>query len=474
MMTSPLLASGNASAPITPPVAPGRLPGIGHLPFLVQDPMGFMRSLLPIGDVVRIYLGSRPMYVVNSLDLVFDVLVTSVENYKRGVIFEKAERVLGQGLTVSEGEVHLKHRKMIQPVLQRHQVDRYSSVMIDVAQEIVGSWTRSDAVDVNQRMHALGMDMFCRALFRNQLAADAAARVKQATPSFMAGIIAQSLYPAEWLEKLPLPVNRRFGVARSQMESAVAEIVRVYRSSEMPAHTPTNTPQDDGQAILSMLMAMRDEQSGQGMNDSQLRDEIINLVVAGAEAPGTTLAWLFYELSQRPDIEQEMRKELAAELGDSPLTVASLKGLSFTRAIIKETLRLHTPTWLLTRRAVQAAQLGGYLIPAGAEVAFSLTTLHRCSSEYTNSTRFEPRRWLDDRSAKLSRSAYLPFAAGKHRCLGEHFSQQVLLIALVTIAQKWQLRMTPGAQVREECVALVQAQGLRMDFLSRPARHTVN
>lgn len=466
MMTSPLIASGNASAPVTPPVVPGRLPGVGHLPFLMQDPMGFMRSLLPVGGVVRIYLGSRPMYVVNSLDLVFDVLVTDVENYKRGVIFEKAERVLGQGLTVSEGEVHLKHRKMIQPVLQKQQVDRYSTVMIDVAQEIVGSWTPSRSVDVNQRMHALGMDMFCRALFRNQLAADAASRVKQATPSFMAGIIAQSLYPADWFEKLPLGVNRRFNVARSQMESAVEEIVKVYRSSE--------TPQDGAQAILSMLMGMRDEQSGQGMDDSQLRDEIINLVVAGAEAPGTTLAWLFYELAQRPDIEQEMRKEIANELGDRPLTVASLKGLSFTRAIIKETLRLHTPTWLLTRRAVKAAQLGGYYIPAGAEIAFSLTTLHRCSSEYEDPSRFEPRRWLDERSAKLSRSAYMPFAAGKHRCLGEHFSQQVMLIALVAIAQKWQLRMTPGAQVREECVALVQAQGLRMDLTAGPGAYAAN
>lgn len=466
MMTSPLIASGNTSTPVTPPVAPGRLPGIGHLPFLMQDPMGFMRSLLPVGGVVRIYLGSRPMYVVNSLDLVFDVLVTDVENYKRGVIFEKAERVLGQGLTVSEGETHLKHRKMIQPILQRHQVDRYSQVMIDVAQELVGSWTRSSGVDVNQRMHGLGMDMFCQALFRNQLAADAAARVKQATPSFMAGIIAQSLYPAEWLEKLPLPVNRRFNVARAQMESAIAEIVRVYRSSE--------APQDDGQAILSMLMGMRDEHSGQGMNDSQLRDEIINLVVAGAEAPGTTLAWLFYELSQRPDIEQEMRKEIAAELGDRPLMVASLKGLSFTKAIIKETLRMHTPTWLLTRRAEKAGRLGGYRIPAGAEVAFSLTTLHRSCPEYENAARFEPRRWMDERSAKLSRSAYMPFAAGKHRCLGEHFSQQVMLIALVTIARQWQLRMTPGTQVREECVALVQAQGLRMDLLAKPEGYTVN
>lgn len=466
MMTSAPIVSVNALAPTPPPVAPGRLPGIGHLPALLADPLGFMRSLLPIAEVVRIYLGSRSMYVINSLDLVHDVLVADVENYPRGVIFEKAERVLGQGLTVCEGEIHRRNRKLIQPVLLRPQVERYTTAMIEVASDIVGSWTAGQPVDVNSRMHALGMDMFSRALFRNQLAADAAARVKQATPSFMAGIVAQSLYPAEWFEKLPLPVNRRFSVARSQMESAVDEIIDVYRQDD--------APQDDGHAILGMLMQMRDEQSGKGMNDAQLRDEIINLVVAGAEAPGTTLAWLFYELAQRPEIEQAMLKEIDAEIGEQPLTVANLKGLPFTRSIIKETLRLHTPTWLLTRRAARAAQLGGFQIPAGAEIAFSLTTLHRYSSEYDRSTRFEPQRWMDERSSKLSRSAYMPFAMGKHRCLGEHFSTQVMLIALVTIARRFRLKMLPGTQVQEACVALVQAQGLTMELAAQSPRHVVN
>ncbi|MEO3777910.1 cytochrome P450 [Micromonospora sp. B11E3] len=447
MTTSPSLLDTSHGA--TPPVAPHRLPGVGHLPALLRSPLDFMASLLPLGDVVTIYLGRRPVHVVNSLDLVDDILVARVENFTRGIIFDKAAKVLGQGLVVAEGDLHHRQRRLVQPALHRRRIAQYTDAMVAEAEVKTGAWVPGTAFDMNRQMHSLGLDMFTRALFSSELADTAASQVKEATWAFMAGIVAQSLYPATWFEKLPFPVNRRFNRARSQMTAAVDDIVSRYEARKGDG--------GDRMTILDMVMDVQDQ-----MGPEQLRDEVVNLVVSGAEAPGTTLSWLFHELDQCPEVERRVYEEVCDKIGDAPLTFENLNTLEYTWSVVKETIRLHTPTWLLTRRAVQAADLGGYRIEAGADIAFSLTTLHRDSKHFDHGMRFDPARWLDGRTADLPRAAFMPFATGKHGCLGEHFAQHVILIAAVTIIRRWRMERAPGCRVREVPVALVQADGLSM------------
>lgn len=336
-------------------MAPGRLPLLGHLPALVRNPIGFLHSLTSGPEVTTIYIGTRPMYVANTLDLVYEMLVTRVEDYRRGIIFEKAEKVLGKGLTVLEGDVHKKQRKMIQPALTQRQIAGYTQAMVEVAEARASAWQPGVPLDANEELHDLGMELFSRALFRAEFAVAATERVKKATPAFMAGIIAHSLYPAQWMEKLPIGINRRFNVARPQMESAVNDVIARYRGADV-------TGAED-KSILAMLMAAVESDTGQRMDDGQLRDEVVNLVVAGAEAPGTTLAWFFHEVAQHPEIEKRMVAEIDEVLGTDSLTVENLMRLEYTTMMVKETLRLHTPTWLLTRRAGRDLELGGYRIP---------------------------------------------------------------------------------------------------------------
>jgi cytochrome P450 len=192
-----------------------------------------------------------------------------------------------------------------------------------------------------------------------------------------------------------------------------------------------------------------------------LRDEVVNLVVAGAEAPGTSLAWLFHELSIHPDVEERVAAEVSGALQGRRLGIDDLANLPFTAAVVKETLRLHTPTWFLSRHTLDPTTLGGYHLPEDAEIAFSLTLLHRHSAHYDDPAAFDPERWLDGRTDDLPQSAYLPFGAGKHGCLGESFTQQVMTVATATIVQRWRLVRT-GPAPTEVPVALVQAKGLHL------------
>ncbi len=439
-----------------PPVAPGRLPGIGHLAALLRDRLAFMKSLPALANVVRIYLGRRPMYVLNSHELVRTIMVSEAGKCRRGVIFEKAGKVLGKGLICAEGEAHRQQRRLLQPAFHQQPIGRYSTVMIEVAAAESRSWEPGQAFDVNSRMHDLGLEMQCRALFRTEFAAGAAARVKQATSGMMAGIAAQALYPAQWLEKLPLPVNRRFNAALPQMRKAVNEIIASYRKAGIV----------EGD-VLAMLMTAQDQETGHGMSDEQLRDEVINLMAAGSEAVPPTLSWVFHELALHPDVEQLLVEELIAELGEEPVSFEDLTHLKYTSAVLNEVLRLHPPTWILMRRAEHSLNLGEFQIPAGAEVAFSPTALHLDPAMYDDPLRFDPLRWLDGRTANLPHTAYMPFGMGKHRCLGEAFAITEVLVAVATIARQWRLIHKPGTRVRELPWATVQPGGLIMYPVAR-------
>ncbi|MEV5678200.1 cytochrome P450 [Streptomyces sp. NPDC052069] len=452
-------APGDPPALPAPPVVPGRLPVLGHLATMLRDPLGFMASLLPLADVVTIYVGRRPVHVANSLDLVHSMLVTDAGHFTRGLLFEKAEKVVGPGLTMVEGEPHRRQRKLVQPAFGPGRIEQYTHSMIELAAARVGSWQPGRTMDVDRQMYDLGVDIFTRVLFRGALDADSAAQVKQATAGIMAGMVAHALYPAEWMEKLPIPLNRRFRRADAQMTDAVDRIIAHYRHADAAGH--------DGAAMLDVLMAEGELTTGQRMSGTELRTEIVHLLVAGAEGPGASLAWLFHELSRHPDIERQLVDELTTVLGEGPLTLENLARLTFTRAVVKESLRVHAPTWLLTRRTEDCVDLGGYRIPAGGEVAFSLTTLHRHAPQYENPGRFDPQRWLDGRTAHLPRSAYMPFGTGKHKCVGDHFTLQVVLVCVATIARQWRLVPKPGIRVRERPVALVRPGGLLMDVVAR-------
>ncbi len=434
-----------------PPVAPGRLPGIGHLAVMLRNPLAFMRSLPQVADVVTIHLGWRPMYVVNSHDLVRAMLTSEAGNCTRGFIFEKAGKIFGRSVIVSDGELHKRQRRLVQPAFHHQQIARYATVMIDAVAAKVRSWEPGQAFDVNSQMHDLGLEVLCRALFRTELAADAATRVKQAFPGIVAGITAQALYPMQWLEKLPLPVNRRFKAAVPQLRQVVDEIIASYRD--------TGTAEND---VLAMLMAAQDQETGHRMSDEQLRDEVVTLLVAGAETVSTSLAWLFHELARNLDVEQSLVEELTAELGDAPLRFEDLARLKYTSAVVNETLRLHTPNWILTRRAGHSLDLGGFSIPAGGELAFSLTTLHRDPALYDSPMQFDPLRWLDGRTANLPRGAFMPFGVGKHKCLGDVFALQEMVVAVATITRRWHLIHKPGIKVRELPWTTVQPSGLTM------------
>ncbi|MEK8146493.1 cytochrome P450 [Streptomyces sp. M10(2022)] len=192
------------------------------------------------------------------------------------------------------------------------------------------------------------------------------------------------------------PANRRFDTARRELRSLVESLVRTHAQDTF-----------DRGDVLSRLIAARDPDSGQPMDPDQIRDEAMTFLTAGIETVSTTLTWLYHELAQHPGVQKCLHAEIDEVLGSRPVTYDDLPQLPYTQSVVRETLRLHSPAWMLMRRPAAPTVLGGVTFPAGAELLCSPATIHRDPALYPQPMHFAPDRWL---SADACGPAFLPSA----------------------------------------------------------------
>ncbi|GHF72821.1 hypothetical protein GCM10018790_58390 [Kitasatospora xanthocidica] len=446
-----------------PPLAPGALPGLGHAAALLRDPLGFLGSLARHGGVVRIRLGPRTVCVVTDARLVHTLLVALAHDCPRGAVQDTLRTAFGDGLLMSEGQAHRDRRRTLQPAFGPDRMGEYLAVMHQVTEERAGRWRPGQVLDVAKEMNHLALEIVTRSLFDARLSEDATLAFHRALPDMVKGQIVQSLYPKPSLARLPLPVNRRFDAAVRVLNRVVDQAVDGRTAS---------TRSEDGRATLpALLRAATDPATGRPLTEADVRSEAITMFGAGTETVSTTLTWLLDELLRHPEVEARVLAELDQHLpaGTVP-TPEALARLSYTRGVTQEVVRLHAPNAFLMRTARVPVELGPYRIPAGTELLYSLTALHRDPVRYPEPLRFRPDRWRDGGGA--GRPSFLPFGAGKHKCIGEAFAWAELTVAAAAILRRWRPEALPGSRAREVVWTTVQAQGLRVRLAPREQRAT--
>ena len=226
--------------------------------------------------------------------------------------------------------------------------------------------------------------------------------------------------------------HRAIGVLDEIVLSLIAERRRLAK------------PPDD---LLSMLIAARDETGTERMSDQQLRDELLTLILAGHETTANALSWTFYLLAQHPEVEQHLAREVDEVTGGAPLRLEDLSSLTYTEAVLKESMRLYPPAWIIERQALSSDTVGGYEIGADCIVAISPWILHRDPAHYPNPKRFDPQRFSAEACAQRRKHAYLPFGAGPRTCIGNAFAMMEAKIVLATLAGRFVVKTRPGLRV---------------------------
>jgi len=414
-----------------PPGPRARYPG-QHLVSFARDRLGFLRSLATRGDIVHIRLGNQHFVILNNPEYTKQILVTDNRNFLKGRGLERAKLLLGEGLLTSEGTFHLRQRRLAQPAFHRERIDGYARVMVEYAARTCNRWTDAAAIDVHQEMTRLTLGIAGKTLFNADVEGESREIGESLTAAF--DVFNLALLPfAELMDHLPLPWTLRFKAARRRLDDIIYRIIAERRARL-----------GDRGDLLSMLMAAQDSEGDGGrMTDTQLRDEIMTILLAGYETTANALTWTAYLLSQNLEAEARMHAEVDSVLQSRLPSMADVQRLPYTRMVFAESLRLYPPAWVLGYRAIKAFALGEYEIPSRTIVIMSPFITQRDARYFPAPERFDPERWTPEAVAERPRFAYFPFGGGPRQCIGEQFAWTEGVLLLATIGQKWRLRLAP-------------------------------
>ncbi|WP_034270903.1 cytochrome P450 [Actinospica robiniae] len=200
-----------------------------------------------------------------------------------------------------------------------------------------------------------------------------------------------------------------------------------------------------------------------------MADQLATLTDAWRDGEPVDVMAALYGLTGRiaghADVEARLHKEIDSVLGGRAPVVADVPDLPYTARIITETLRLYPPGWFFTRSTAVDCELVGAHLPAGTIVAYSPYPIHRLPGLDPDPGRFDPDRWQGPDGAAAepaARGAFIPFAAGRRKCIGEDFASAEAVLALATLANRWVLCPAPGARVRPSVGATMAPRDLRM------------
>ena len=400
-----------------------------------RDPPEFLLALArEHGDVARFRWGRSDEFLLNNPDYTQRVLVTEQRAFMKGQALQEAKRILGEGLLTSEGELHVRQRRLLQPFFHQRRVDTYARTMVEQAERVSARWEDGQVVDAHREMARLTLAIVGRTLFDADVEGEAA-EIGVALTDALDSIKTLMVPGSSALEALPIPAMRRLRRSRERLDRTIYALLRERREN--------GTGRDD---LLSLLVEARDE-SGAGMSDEQIRDEAMTLFLAGHETTAAALTWTWHLLGAHPDVEARLHAEVdAIPAGRSP-AIEDLAELRYAHMVLSEALRLYPPAWIVGRRALVDFEVGGYVVPARAIVVLSPYVSHRDPRWFPEPDRFDPERWTDAASGERPRWTYFPFGGGARTCIGEAFAWTEAKLLLATLAQDWRLRPVPGHRV---------------------------
>jgi cytochrome P450 len=425
--------------------APGiRYPTAFHFLFAARrDPLGLLLAAArEYGDVVRFDAWPYVIHMLYHPDHIKYVLQENNRNYWKGNLIGRVKPLIGEGLFTSEGDFWRRQRRLAQPAFHRQRIESFATIMSTAGTRMLEAWAAPAAdgtpIDFMEHMSRVTLRIVGQALFGIDLVGEAAG-VGRAMLSALKFVSEEafSLFPSVLM--IPTPRNLRFRRARAELDRVVLGIIEGRRRSGA-----------GGDDLLAMLMEARDEDTGEGMSDRQLRDEIMTFVLAGHETTAVTLAWACLLLAQHPEVGDRVRREVSTVLAGRTPALADLPRLELTRRVIDETLRLYPPVAVISRESYAADEIGGYAIPAKSGAMLSPYVTHRHPAFWPDPEHFDPERFTPEQVAARPRFAYFPFSGGPRLCIGNEFALMEAQILLATIMQRYRVDVAPGHVVQEE------------------------
>lgn len=412
-------------------------------------------------DISCLSIGSRLVFQVNHPDLIQDILITHDWNFVKGRALRASRPVLGDGLLTSEGELHRRQRRLVQPAFHSQRLASYANVMVECAASARDNWAEGSVIAIDQEMMRLTLQIVGRTLFSADLQNDAAGVGESLGRSLHLFLMLNSPL-TQLLPPLRRLAERKASRVRTEIAAVVQKVINEHR--EHP---------DRYDDMLSMLLRSTDEGGTGYMSDELLLDESLTLFLAGHETTANALTWTWYLLAQHPEAVTQMHAELDRVLAGRLPTLDDIPQLDFTSRVFHEALRIYPPAWIIAREAVTEYRLGDMSIPSGSTLVMSPFAMHRDERFWPDAERFDPDRWKQEANAgPRPRFTFFPFGAGTRACIGEHFAMMEGVLLLATLAKRWRFHLLPGQTVElwpQITLRPRHAVQMRLESQSRPA-----
>jgi len=422
------------------------MPVLGCIPWLARDPLGFfLNSALQGGPVVELNLVRARTYLVSAPDDIKRILVDNNKNYLKA--YDITKPVFGNGLINSDGDLWLRQRRLMQPSFSRQMMAEYLPVMAQATQEMIERWRAEPGArrDISAEIMLLTQTIILRTMFSTDIGGGSK-EIAQDFNTALEYFNSFLLSPGEFIHKLPTPTNLRFKRAIVRLENLVYRIIAERRQQG-------STERRD---LLAAMMEARDPETGAAMSDKQMRDEVMTIFLAGHETTASLLGWTISLLAQHPEVEAQVRAEMAQVLGGRTPSLDEAGKLTFTRQVLDEALRLYPPAWMFARLLVDDDTLGGFTLPGKVVLMLSPYVTHRLPEYWPEPAAFRPERFTVEQVNARPRYAYFPFGGGPRQCIGMPFALLEAPLILSMVMQAFKLEAIPGQVMQPRPVATLR------------------
>jgi cytochrome P450 len=410
--------------------------GSGYL--LRDDTIGTIRKFISkYGDIFSLSLPLSKVVVVSNPEYARYVLLDNNKNYRKSLAYDILKMLLGNGLLTSEGDFWKKQRKLIQPAFHKRKLESMTGMMIERAEHWVEKLTKyadsGEYIDIAPEMTALTLDVISKAIFSSGVEEKAELVGRQIT-LLNEYAIEKLNQPFRLPALFPTPFNIRERKAIDILDTVIYEIIDKRRKE--------GVSKDD---LLSMLIDARDEETGEAMNNKQLRDEVMTIFIAGNETSSNALAWTLYLLSQNPEAEKKMVAEIDEKLNSGlQLNFSNIHEFHYVKMVIEESMRIYPPAWSVGRRNIEDDEIGGYKIAKNTNVLVPIMFFHHSEKYWEEPEKFIPERFSPEKRNQIDRYVYFPFGGGPRLCIGNNFAMMEMQIILIQFYRNFHFSLKEG------------------------------
>lgn len=386
------------------------------------------------GDVCEVSFTGIKSYFIHDPEVIKEILTTQGPKMKRTYFFKAFRKFLGKGLFTIDGDEHKQQRKLIKPAFYPQRIEEYANAMVACANEETANWKDGETININQAMTRITLKVITKTLFGSGLSNEVIVSVEKNVQALLLltnNILQNPFYVYCLIHEIKIPIVNKFFKLKVELDKVIHSIISSYRrEGDM-------TKKD----LLTMLLDAKDEDTGTGMTDEQIRDEVMTFFLAGHETTKVALTWTFYLIGKHPEIEKQFYEEIRTKIQNRLPQASDYQELHFTKNIFKESLRLYPPAWTFARAPTEDVEIHGYHFPKDCVLWTITYLLHHDERYFHDAEKFIPQRWDEETIKDIPKYAYFPFGGGNRMCIGEGFAWMEGILVLATIASKFKLQL---------------------------------